>query len=231
MPNRKTHPLIRKQLRRSRRKRKPRRPKLRFSPYAWAKLLYLRDYGPTEIGGFGIAESEDLLCVTDFVLVQQLCTEVTVAFDDEAVADHFDEQIDRGLRPEQIGRIWLHTHPGDSAQPSHVDIETFDRVFGNCDWAIMFIIARDGDVLAQLHWRQGGPAEIPLQVEVDYALPFSGSDHDAWEQEYLDNVTEEEPIPFHTEENHWPDFPHQHLLPQDTYDHESFHPTAGLGSA
>ena len=29
-------------------------PTLRFSPYAWAKLLFLRDLGETEVGGFGI---------------------------------------------------------------------------------------------------------------------------------------------------------------------------------
>ena len=32
----------------------PSEPVLRFTPYAWAKLLWLRDAGPTEIGGFGI---------------------------------------------------------------------------------------------------------------------------------------------------------------------------------
>ena len=34
---------------------------LRFSPYAWAKLLYLRDAGDTEIGGFAITSPDDLL--------------------------------------------------------------------------------------------------------------------------------------------------------------------------
>ena len=29
------------------------RPTLRFTPTAWAKLLFLGDRGPTEIGGFG----------------------------------------------------------------------------------------------------------------------------------------------------------------------------------
>jgi hypothetical protein len=28
---------------------------LRFTPTAWAKLLYLRDAGQSEIGGFGMA--------------------------------------------------------------------------------------------------------------------------------------------------------------------------------
>src|SRR5262245_50863551 len=34
---------------------------LRFSPTAWAKLLFLRDLGDSEIGGFGITPSDDLL--------------------------------------------------------------------------------------------------------------------------------------------------------------------------
>ena len=60
---------------------------LRFSPTAWAKLLFLRDVGDTEIGGFGIAPSDDLLFVEDVRLVQQTCTWVHVEFDDQSVAD------------------------------------------------------------------------------------------------------------------------------------------------
>ena len=45
-------------------------PALRFSPYAWAKLLYLRDRGDTEVGGFGISCPEDLLLVEDVRLVR-----------------------------------------------------------------------------------------------------------------------------------------------------------------
>jgi predicted PurR-regulated permease PerM len=33
-----------------------------------------------------------------------------VAFDDAAVADFFDEQVDQGVVPERCGRIWIHTH-------------------------------------------------------------------------------------------------------------------------
>ena len=33
---------------------------LRFSPTAWAKLLYLRDKSPNEVGGFGISAPDDL---------------------------------------------------------------------------------------------------------------------------------------------------------------------------
>ncbi len=99
---------------------KNRRPALRFSPWAWAKLLRLRDLGPTEVGGFGISDAEDLLLIEDFVLIQQNCSPVTVAFDDDAVAEYFDHQIDLGRRPAQVGRVWIHTHPGTSSQPSRV---------------------------------------------------------------------------------------------------------------
>jgi proteasome lid subunit RPN8/RPN11 len=205
-------------------------PKLRFSPTAWAKLLCLRDLGPTEVGGFGITDAGDLLNIRDIALVPQCCNEVFVAFDDTAVAEFFDDQIDQGRQPEQFGRIWIHTHPGESAQPSSVDVETFDRVFGRCDWAVMFILARGGQTFAELSWRHGGPASIPLDVEVDFTLPFEGSDAEAWEAEYLDCVEPEswqEPRSINdlareinAHPQHFAEFDDPHLWPDlfDTFD-------------
>jgi len=102
-------PKKRKPIRRKRR-RKTQRPTLRFSPYAWAKLLFLRDRGETEVGGFGVSAEDDLLLVEDVRLIGQQTTTVSVEFDDEAVADFFDEQVDAGLPPERFFRLWLHTH-------------------------------------------------------------------------------------------------------------------------
>lgn len=151
---------------------------------AWAKLIFLRDRGRTEIGGFGIAPAGDLLYVEDIQLVRQACTRVSVAFDDTAVAEFFDEQVDGGRRPEEFGRIWVHSHPGESAQPSWVDEETFDRVFGSCDWAVMFIVARGGETYCRLRFSTcpGGSFQIP--VEIDFEREFGPSDFDAWSQEY-----------------------------------------------
>ena len=81
----------------SKRNGKPGHRALRFTPYAWAKLLYLRDIGPTEVGGFGISNPDDLLLVEDIELVQQDCTSVSVQFDDDSVADFFDRQVDVGF--------------------------------------------------------------------------------------------------------------------------------------
>ncbi len=169
-------------------RRRPQHPVLRLSPYAWAKLLFLRDAGPTEIGGFGISAPGQPLLVEDIRLVTQRCDWASVNFDDDAVADFFDEQVDRGREPEEFGRIWVHTHPGSSAEPSLTDEETFARVFGACSWAVMFILAKGGDCYARLRFGVGPGGSLEIPVEVDYAAEFIGSDRDAWEAEYTAQV-------------------------------------------
>jgi proteasome lid subunit RPN8/RPN11 len=166
----------------------PRTPLLRFTPYAWAKLLFLRDLGDTEVGGFGITPPDDPLLVEDVCLVRQQCTPVSVKFEDDSVADFFDQQVDNGRRPEQFGRIWLHTHPGDSAQPSGTDEETFARSFGRTDWAVMFILACGGQTYTRLRFNVGPGGALEIPNEVDFALPFAASRHEAWKDEYLVNV-------------------------------------------
>jgi hypothetical protein len=166
-------------------------PTLRFTPTAWANLLFLRDFGNSEVGGFGVAAEDDPLLIEDFRLVRQTCSVITVKFDDEAVADFFDEQVDAGRKPESFFRVWIHTHPGDCAQPSGVDEATFARVFGSADWAIMFIIAEGGETFARLRFNVGPNAEMLIPVEVDYSQPFAGSDYAAWTAEYEANVNEE----------------------------------------
>ena len=159
-------------------------PMLRFTPYAWAKLHYLCHHGETEIGGFGLSSAEDLLLIEDVLLVSQTTSAASVSFDDEAVADLFDEQVDAGVAPSRFARVWLHTHPGESAEPSGTDEETFERVFGACDWALMFILARGGQTYARLRFNIGPGGETHLSVCVDYDQPFTGTDHHEWAQAY-----------------------------------------------
>lgn len=161
---------------------------LRFSPTAWAKILHFRDHGQTEIGGFGITPDDDLLYVQDFATVEQEATMASIAFDDEAVADFFDRQVDAGLQPCQFGRIWCHTHPGESPCPSATDEETFERVFGSCQHAVMFILANGGQSYARLRFNVGPGGDLLIPVEVDYSRSFGASDVEAWEAEYAANI-------------------------------------------
>jgi len=167
---------------------RPVKPVLRFSPTAWAKLISFRDLGPTEISGFGITDPYDLLYVTEFQTIKQDATVASISLDDEAVADFFESQVDTGHKPEQFFRIWCHTHPGDSPNPSGTDEETFQRVFGRCDWAIMFILAENGKTYSRLRFNVGPSGQILIPVHVDYTQPFDQSNQDAWEAEYKANI-------------------------------------------
>ena len=120
--------------------------------------------------------------------MRQACTSISVLFDDAAVADFFDRQVDAGRRPEQFARLWLHTHPGNCPLPSPTDEETFARVFGQADWAVMFILASAGPTYARLRFNIGPGGQTELDVTVNYDRPFAGSDIAMWEAEYVAHV-------------------------------------------
>lgn len=186
---------------------------------AWAKLLYFRDRGPTEIGGFAVTAPDDLLYVEQFVTVKQSVTAASISFDDEAVADFFDSQVEAGRKPEQFARIWLHSHPGESASPSIVDEDTFARAFGGCQWAVMFVVGQTGKTTARLRFNVGPGAHVAVPVEVDYSRPFGPSDLEAWEAEYKANVHPEVRSGALVELEHWwglpVEGPTRGLLPPD----------------
>ena len=167
---------------------------LRFTPYAMAKLLYLRDIGPSEVGGFGISNADDLLLVEDIQLVEQACSVVSVEFDDDSVADFFDLQVDAGRQPEQFARIWIHTHPGASPTPSGTDEETFDRCFSGVDWAVMHIIAEEGNTYTRARFNVGPGTDRRLRCRTEFDHEFPATDHEGWFMEYCDNVTVYDPF-------------------------------------
>ena len=188
------NPLRRLLMKRWRRPRRKRRC-LVFSPLAWLKLQYLCHVGPTEVGAFAISAPENPLYVTDLVTLQQETTMVSVNFDDKAVADYFDHCVDQGLKPAQFARLWVHCHPGASALPSGTDEETFRRVFGSTDWAVMAILSREGHSYARLQVNAGPGAQCLLRWRVDWEswpaelTENSLADHrEAWHQEYEENV-------------------------------------------
>ena len=162
---------------------------LRITPYAWAKLIFFRDLSKDEVGGFGITEVDNPLFITDIAILKQTVSWGSTELDDEAVADHFDDQVDLGRRPENFARIWVHTHPAISANPSSTDLNTFDDAFGSCDWSVMFIVDKQNDVHARLRFKTGPKGYISLPVEIDYSKPFQATDHEGWQAEYKAKVS------------------------------------------
>ncbi len=145
----------------------------------------MRDKGNTEVGGFCISSKEDLLLIEDVVLIPQKCTSVTVEFTDDGIADYVDDMVDQEFQPEQFFRVWWHTHPGMSPDPSGVDEETFARVFGECNWSVMFILASDDRCYARI--------QIKTPVEGSFVIPVQviseSVSRPEWEEEYDENVT------------------------------------------
>jgi len=152
----------------------------------------VRDIGSTEVAGFGVCGDLDRpMLITDFLMVKQSASAAFVSMDDVGVADFTEDMVDNGLQPFQFLRIWIHTHPGSSPIPSGQDEDTFNEVFGDCHWAIMFILAKEGKTYCRLRWQlEHGPrGTMEIDHSVDFQYPFAASDHDAWDDEYEDTVT------------------------------------------
>lgn len=180
--------------------RRPRQPELRFSPYAWAKLIFMRDSVTTEIGGMGIAELDDPLLITDIVIPKQTVSGASVDFDMEDYEDRLTrlcdpDERDPPLQPAQCMRVWIHTHPGMSPEPSYTDEKTFAESWGCCDWALMFILATDGSLYARMVQRTGGVESVQLlRCSIEWNTEFPKADREAWATEIRERVVAWRPV-------------------------------------
>lgn len=161
---------------------------LRMSPLAWAKIHHHRDNGnKVEVSGFGISHADNPLVIMDFVLAFQRSTPVFTEMNDTKLADFIEDMIDAGYRPDQISRVWIHTHPGNSAVPSGHDEQTFDRTFDNFDWAIMCVVAQ-GTQTARLKVTKPFYYMKEIPIEVDWTIPLIPVDYEVLNREFVEKV-------------------------------------------
>lgn len=159
-----------------------------ITPYAWQKLRYMRDKSSNEIGFFAITDKDNPLAIVDIFALKQEVSVASVEFDGEDIIRFYLKCDEKGWIPAQYTRIWVHTHPGNSATPSGVDEDTFTKVWGNSDWAVMIVVGRDDTTTVKLRYNVGIPADFPLKLRLDYTRPFPASDMAAWDQEFTENV-------------------------------------------
>jgi len=162
---------------------------LRLTPYAWAKLMWMRDKGNTEVAGYCVTGTSDPLLVTDFVLIKQECTIVTFDLDSEDIVEYTDRMMDEGLAPWQCMNILAHTHPSNDTTPSGVDEENFEAAFSHPNWAIMLIVGQDGSAYCRLKMNTGPGTISLLDVVIEYGVQFNGSNPEEWEKEYKAKVS------------------------------------------
>lgn len=162
---------------------------LKFSPYAWAKMQYMLRAGDTEVGMMGITTLEDPLKIYDVVVLPQESTGASFEFTKEGIANFYEDCIDCGLKPIQYSRVWIHTHPSGVHGPSSTDEKNFSEIFGNCDWAVMYILAKDNVDYCALQFNNMPAHRVELTgSRVDFLIPFPASNVLEWEKEYKENV-------------------------------------------
>lgn len=120
------------------------KPVLQINSGAWWKLSWLGRTSKTEVSGIGIMGLWPQMRMTDFRLVGQIATDGTTKFTHDGWFDHQEKYGDAKIDVNVYSRVWVHTHPGQSATPSSVDRETWETQFGVFPWAIMLIVARGG---------------------------------------------------------------------------------------
>jgi len=162
--------------------------KLRFTPTAWAKFIFIRDIGPTEVAAYGITGTEDPLLVTDLWMVKQTCDQVSFDLDKDDIHEHMERVLDADLPPWAGCNLLVHTHPGNCPNPSQTDENNYEKAFSHPDWAIMMILARDGSTYCRLKVNKGPGVQTILKVEIDYSVYFAATDRWRWKEEYDRNV-------------------------------------------
>ena len=165
---------------------------LRLTPYAWAKLIWMRDKGNTEVAGYATTATDDPLLVTDFRLIKQECTMETFDLDTNDIAEDMERTLDAGLMPWMTHNILCHTHPSNDTTPSSVDEDNFEKAFSHPNWAIMLIIGQDGSAYCRLKMNTGPGTISLLNVVIEYGVPFNGSNPTEWEKEYKAKVSKKE---------------------------------------
>lgn len=191
---------------------------LSFSPLAWAKLNVWRDKAPTlEVGCWGYTP-DDLMQVTDLVLVKQKVSSVRVEFNMEHVAETMHTFADKyGVTPDQWLRVWVHTHPFDSCEPSSVDETTWDNLFDTKSSGVMVIVSETDRIYARAVVRADGVALVK-RLKVVKPLPrkwgrlCTDDNVKKWEEEYDELVSEDSgwrgyrtPFKWEEEKEEWPE--------------------------
>ena len=150
---------------------------LKFTPYARAKLQFICDHYDHEVGAMGIAATADPFLVTDLFVPKQECSDTFVAMDANDLADsmfmvYCDPDGPHKLKPHQVGRIFIHTHPQGCNSPSLHDESIFAESFGSMPWAMMVILPKGGQLYARIRINIGN--DINLQLRIPDQLVLSG---------------------------------------------------------
>ncbi len=151
-----------------------------------------------EVSAFGLARDSgsqaDLMHIDDLIILKQSCTSVYTEMDEMAVANYCADLVENGYDIQQGMRVWFHTHPEMSADPSSQDEETFHHLTSNSDWYVMAIMSKLDLKYARLHVGAGVcklSQEIPIEIDwSNFAADLARvqKDYEEWKSQLQTNV-------------------------------------------
>lgn len=98
----------------------------------------------------GISNADDPLLIEDVYIPKHYAAPAFVEIDGDDLNLKQYDLSKKGMDHDQVGRVWIHTHPGKSASPTQHDWDTFRRFFRFTDFACMVILARGGENFCRL---------------------------------------------------------------------------------
>ena len=180
----------------------PRTPKLVLSAYAYLKWKFMCHAMNVEVSAFGLSKGSetqsDLMYIQDLIILKQSCTSVYTEMDEMAVANYCADLSENGYEIQQGMRVWFHTHPEMSANPSQQDEETFRHLTSNSDWYVMAIMSKLDMKYARYHVGAGTcklSQEIPIEVDwSNFAVDLERvqKDYDEWKSQLKTNVSQKD---------------------------------------
>ena len=162
---------------------------LTMTTSVWSRIMNSRNAAKTEIGFLGICEDpERPLHITDLYMPKQLCNSVHMDFDENDIAEHMMDMAELNILPSQCMRIWIHTHPGPSCEPSGEDRTTFES-FIQGEWAVMAIVGTTNNLYAELGLNHPlGKFNKKIDWIIDWSADAKETNIDHWLQEMEQKV-------------------------------------------
>lgn len=168
--------------------------KVKVNPQVWNKLMFwAHNEKGLEVSGMGVVASQHLsegnIEVSDIHMLPQANSSVYTEMDDEAMNKYYEECYAKEMAIGEFGCVWLHTHPGNSCQPSSTDETTFKDTFKRHPWALMLILGQSGDMYGRI--KSNFPRiEQEVDVVVDWTQWEDNVSPHNWAKDYDENVRE-----------------------------------------
>ena len=159
------------------------------------KMQFWLDIADGEFAGFGVCGNiKEPLRITDFILLDQRTGGAHADLDDIAIALHYNDMVEAGLKPVQFGRIWFHTHPFGVSKPnpSGGDDTTFKTAFGDCDWSVMLVFSNNaGAAYAEIQLPSailGRSISNLYELDIDYETDVTDAEAAVWCDDFIAHV-------------------------------------------